>query len=261
MRQVTYLLIIISIFIGPNKICSAQDTIILSTFEYPPEHSKSLPHQGVVSHIIELAFAIEDIKVNWQYFPVARALLMAKSGKVDGTASYGYSKERAEGMFISDSIITSTTYFYHLKNTSFHWQNYSDLAGLRVGITNNFNYGNGFNQALKDKIFTVDNSNQDDLNFNKLLAGRIDIFPMTSGIAEYSLMTRFPKGTLEKITYDKKPVRVYDSFIYFPLALTNSLSLLARFNLGLKKLKGSGRYQQVLSNYQQGYYSTPINKK
>jgi len=255
MRQVFYTFLIIFIFTSVNKVCNAQEIIVLSTFEFPPEHSKELPHHGIVSHIIELAFAKEDIKVKWQYYPVTRAFMMAKSGRVDGTASYGYSKEREDGMYISDSIITSTTYFYHLKTTKFHWEGIKDLAELTVGITNNFNYGDDFNKALKDKIFTGDNSNHDILNLNKLLAARIDIFPMTSGIAEYLLMTRFPKGALEKITYNKKPVKEYDSFIYFPQTLASSIFILERFNQGLKKLKSSGQYQQILSNFPKEHYA------
>ncbi len=258
MRYMSYIFLIIFVFVGVIKACNAQETIILSTFEFPPEHSKKLPHHGNVSHIIELAFAKEDIKVKWQYYPINRAFLMAKSGRVDGTASYGYSKEREEGMYISDSILTSKTYFYHLKTTKFHWENIKDLEGLRVGITNDFNYGDDFKKALKDKIFTGDNSNQDILNFNKLLAGRIDIFPMTSGIAEYLLMTQFPKGTLEKVTYNTKAVKEYDSFIYFPQTLANSLFILERFNQGLKKLKASDQYQQILSNLPKGHYAISV---
>jgi polar amino acid transport system substrate-binding protein len=78
---------------------------------------------------------------------------------------------------------------------------------------------------------------------------------MTAGIAEYSLMSRFPKGTLEKVTFHKKPIKEYDSFIYFPQALANSLLLLERFNQGLKQLKISGQYQQILSNYRNGHYA------
>lgn len=187
MRQVSYIFLIIFNFASVIKVYNAQEIIILSTFEYPPEHSKKLPHHDIVSHIIELALAKEDIKVKWQYSPVTRAFMMAKSGRVDGTASYGYSKEREDGMYISDSIITSTTYFYHLKTTTFHWEDIKDLAGIIVGITNNFNYGDDFNKALKDKIFIGDNSNHDFLNLNKLLAARIDIFPITSGVFDTSL--------------------------------------------------------------------------
>jgi polar amino acid transport system substrate-binding protein len=259
MVKILHLFLVVCISCSINSFtCKAVDTIHLSTFEYPPEHSKNLPHQGVVSHIIELAFAQNNIKIKWQYYPMSRAFMMAKSGRVDATASYGYSKDRIDGMYISDSIISSATYFYHLKTTGFKWRNINDLAGLTVGITNKLNYGDVFNNAVKENIFIVDKAQHDYLNFKKLLAGRIDIFPMTSGIAEYLLITSFPKGTLEKITYNKKHIRVYDSFIFFPKNLPKSASLLANFNQGLQKLRKSGQYQQILSNYHNGDYSTPI---
>lgn len=256
--KIFYIFLISWSIVSFSFTCKAVETVHLSTFEYPPEHSKFLPHQGVVSHIIELAFAQGDIKVKWSYYPVTRAFMMAKSGRLDATASYGYSKERIDGMYMSDSIISSATYFYHLKSIDFNWYDIKDLAGLRVGITSKLNYGEIFNNAVKDNIFTVDSAQHDDLNFKKLLAGRIDIFPMTSGIAEYLLRTRFPKGTLEKITYNKKPIRLYDSFIFFPKSLPNSAALLASFNQGLQELQQSGQYQQILFNYDNGYYSTPI---
>lgn len=258
MFKIPYILFVVWISITTSSICNAKDSIYLSTFEFPPEHPKSLPHQGVVSHIIELAFAQVNINIEWQYYPIPRAFMMAKSGRTDGTASYGYSEERMDGMYISDSIITSTTYFYHLKTTIFNWEQMKDLAGLKVGITSTLNYGEDFNNAVKEQIFTVDKSLHDDFNFKKLLAGRIDIFPMTSGIAEYSLTTRFPLGSLDKITHHNKVVRVYDSFIYFPKSLPNSKYLLNQFNKGLNKLKANNRYQQILANYQLGYYA---NKK
>jgi len=257
MLKIPCILFVAWMSITISFICKAKDVINLSTFEFPPEHSKTLPHQGVISHIIELAFAQENIHVEWQYYPIPRAFMMAKSGRTDGTASFGYSKERMDGMYISDSIITSSTYFYHLKSKTFNWGKMADLSGLRVGVTNKLNYGEDFNNAVKEKIFTVDSSHHDDLNFNKLLAGRIDIFPMTHGVAEYSLMARFPKGTLEKLTYNKKAVRVYDSFIYFPQNLARSEFLLKSFNQGLIKLHHSGKYQQIIANYKKGDYSMP----
>ncbi|MCJ8318079.1 MAG: transporter substrate-binding domain-containing protein [Colwellia sp.] len=255
MFKIPYILFVAWIGITTSFICKAKDVISISTFEFPPEHSKTLPHQGVVSHIIELAFAQQGIKVQWQYYPIPRAFMMAKSGRTDATASFGYSRERIKGMYISDSIITSSTYFYHLKTTTFNWTKMKDLSGLRIGVTHNLNYGDDFNNAVKEQIFTVDSSQHDDLNFKKLLAGRIDIFPMTSGIAEYSLSTRFPQGSMEQITYHKKPVRVYDSYIYFPKTLPDSEYLLDQFNKGLKKLKEDGQYQKIMTNYQLGDYS------
>ncbi|PKG82403.1 hypothetical protein CXF85_13005 [Colwellia sp. 75C3] len=258
MLKVFYIFFIVYLSLSLSFLCKAADMIHLSTFEYPPEHSRYLPHQGVVSHIIELAFAQSNIKVKWHYYPMSRAFMMAKSGRVDATASYGYSKERIDGMYMSNSIISSATYFYHLKTTEFNWRDIKDLAGLKVGVTNKLNYGDIFNKAIKENVFIIDNAQHDNLNFKKLLAGRIDVFPMTSGIAEYLLMTNFPKGTLEKVTYNKNPIRVYDSFIFFPKSLPKSSSLLASFNQGLKKLHKSGQYQQILSNYHNGDYSTPI---
>jgi len=252
----SFIFLIIFVYACLAKTSYAQETITLSTFEYPPEHSMALPNGGFVSHIIELAFAQQGFKVKWQYYPLARAFMMAKLGKVDGTASYGYSKEREEGMYVSDRIITSKTYFYHLKTTKFQWEKFNDLKGLKIGITDNYNYGDKFDQALKAKIFKGDNSTRDTLNFNKLLAGRIDVFPMTSGIAEYLLMTEFPKGSLDKVTYHRKPIKEYDSFMYFPQALANSQVYLKQFNQGLKKIKQSGLYQQTLLDLHNGNYTT-----
>jgi len=257
--KIFYILFAAWVSLNLSLTCEAGDTIYLSTFEYPPEHSKRLPHDGVLSHIIELAFAESNINVIWGYYPMARAFMMAKSGRVAATASYGYSKERIKGMYMSDSIISSATYFYHLKTTDFNWQNINDLAGLKVGVTNTLNYGETFNDAVKEKVFITDSAQQDRLNFKKLLAGRIDIFPMTAGIAEHLLMTRFPKGTLEKITYNKKPIRVYDSYIFFSKSLPKSAELLTSFNKGLEELHKSGKYQQIIVNYHNGYYSIPIS--
>jgi|GEM_PF-3687287 len=46
--------------------------------------------------------------------------MMEKSGKINRIASYDYSKDRIDSMHMSESIISSATYFYHLKTTDFH---------------------------------------------------------------------------------------------------------------------------------------------
>jgi polar amino acid transport system substrate-binding protein len=56
----------------------------------------------------------------WYYYLLSRAFMMEKSGKINRIASYDYSKDRIDSMHMSESIISSATYFYHLKTTDFY---------------------------------------------------------------------------------------------------------------------------------------------
>ncbi|WP_198552910.1 hypothetical protein [Psychromonas sp. Urea-02u-13] len=64
----------------------SQDKILIAVGEYPPLVSKHLKYYGVTAHIIIEAFALEGVKVEYQFSHWARAFHLVKEGKADGIA-------------------------------------------------------------------------------------------------------------------------------------------------------------------------------
>lgn len=64
---------------------------------------------GLASRIAGEAFALESIKVAWEFYPWACFLQLTESGKRDGSAVWLYSAEREQQLFISYPVIESGT--------------------------------------------------------------------------------------------------------------------------------------------------------
>lgn len=94
----------------------AAEDISLTNGEWSPYLGQNLPHHGVASRIVEEAFALEGIGVRWRFYPWARALRHAESGKSDGSAIWLRSPEREHAFYVSDPVVESGYYLFHRKD-------------------------------------------------------------------------------------------------------------------------------------------------
>jgi polar amino acid transport system substrate-binding protein len=219
----------------------AQRTVRLTNGEWPPYLSASLPDNGLISRIVVEAFAQQGMRVQFGYFPWPRALMLAKIGDWDGTAAWIISPERSRDFIYSDPVFSTETVFYHLKSWQFSWTSMADLARYRIGVTQDYFYGDAFNAALAQGKIAVEMVGRDEQNLTKLLGGRIDIFPIDKRVATSMLNQHFSAPDIERLTFDPRPVHTQPLHIMFGKASPGSRQLADEFNKGLKKLKASGR--------------------
>ena len=85
------------------------ESIRLTNGEWSPYLGQNLPHHGVASRIVEEAFALQGVQVQWEFYPWARALRSAEQGKSDGAAVWLRSPER-DGQSL------------YLVSAGYHWQ-------------------------------------------------------------------------------------------------------------------------------------------
>ena len=98
---------------------------------------------------------------------------------------WSYSPEREIEFNYSEAIFKDTMVFFYLRKKTFDWNTISNLNGVRIGATSSYNYGKEFNDAEKSGEINVQWVPSDKMNFDKLIAGRIDVFPweLSSGHA------------------------------------------------------------------------------
>jgi polar amino acid transport system substrate-binding protein len=99
MKKLSKLIILLFMLFNFSGNVVAEDVIRIASGEWSPFISKDLKHGGVVLHIISESFAAVGIKVEYGFFPWARAMALAKEGTWDGTAVWGPSTEREEHFF------------------------------------------------------------------------------------------------------------------------------------------------------------------
>ena len=162
--------IIFILLIFASVVSFGNDTVKLAIGEWAPYTSEKDPKGKIAEAIVIEAFKLENIDVEFEYFPWKRSYAYVKSGKSVGTFPWYSSEERREDFIINkEAVVKANSYFFHLKSTDFNWETYEDLKKYRVGVT----LGYIDAQELPKVGVPVEIATKDELNFKKLLIGRI----------------------------------------------------------------------------------------
>lgn len=248
-------LLITPLFISIFSSQSLGETISIASGEWAPYQSENLKYEGVASRIVRESLEKEGYQVKFSYFSNwARALKMAGDGDYSGTFLWSYKKEREDKFYYSDTILNVDYVFFHLKENPFDWYTISDLKGKNIGGTIGYTYGKAFENAEKSKLFSVERVPKDEMNFEKLLAKRIDILINEIDTGYQITNDKFSKADASRFTHHKLPVRKAPHFLLISRKSSQSKILLKRFNQGLKNMRLAGTIDKYLAESRQGKY-------
>ncbi len=224
----------------------AAETIRLASGEWVPYQSKSLKHSGVVSRIVTEAFALGGVTVEYEYYPWKRGYVFAENGELDGTFLWFDTAERRAAFYVSEPVIDIQYVFFHLKDYAFDWQTVDDLRGVTIGATVGYDLGEAFQQVEQGRAISVERVSTDKQNFQKLLLGRVQVFP-SGREAGYALIRQlFPPEKAELFTHHPLPLKAAPHHLLLSKKKARNRQLIKLFNKGLQQLKDSGKYEQYL---------------
>ncbi|MDX1457186.1 MAG: transporter substrate-binding domain-containing protein [Marinobacter sp.] len=231
------------------------ETLVIATGEWSPYVSPQLKHYGVTARIVREALEVAGYEVEFQFYPWARVMLMSEQGLVDASFPWSHTPEREEHHLYSAAIGEYGYVFFHLKSTPFDWQNLGDLHGWVIGATNSYNYGAEFLAGAENGWYEVDWATSDKLNWRKLFAGRIDVFPNDLDAGYAALNDLFPADEVEKITYHPVPLKPMTTMhVLFSKEHPESAERMERFNAGLQQLIEEGKFERYQQESRQGLY-------
>lgn len=224
-----------------------ENVIHLTTGEWSPYDGEDLPHYGCSPWLIEEAFALEGIAVEFGFFSWSRSYQMAKEGSWDGTIDWADTPEHREAFYLSKENITDQEFvFFHRSDYDFQWESLEDLSGKVVGITSGYVYDDVFKNIMQKGTVTFETASSDEANFHKLLARRISVFPMERRVGYTILQKKFSPDEQEKITNHPIPFQTFRPYLLLSKAVPQNEERMKKFNQGWRKLKESGRVDEIL---------------
>jgi polar amino acid transport system substrate-binding protein len=230
----------------------AQPVVKITNGDWPPYLGERLKYNGLASRIITEAFKQEGIQVNYGFFPWSRSLMLAKEGSWDGAAVWLKNPEREQDFYLSDPVVESKYVFFHLKGKSFDWKTVDDLRGLKIGGTASYDYGKAFQDAEAQKTIYVERTTSDELNLRKLIAGRIDIFPVDIEVGYGLAKAALTPEEVAQLTSHPTPLRVDPLYLLLSRKSDKNAELVKVFNRGLATLKSSGKVDQFIAEAREG---------
>lgn len=213
--------------------------IHISNGEWAPFMGKELPHHGFVSRIVAQAFAMEGVRVEYGFYPWARAYFLAQHGQVDASIGWYRTPERERDFLFSDAVFVESQVLFFLKEKPVAWKTLSDLRGLNIGAVLGYTYGAEFQDLEERKAVNVERTASDEQNLRKLLAGRIDAAVISLAVGERLLRT-LGGDNATRIGLNPRPVNAGPLHLIFPKEQPRSGDWLRLFNRGLKRLKATG---------------------
>lgn len=170
----------------------------------------------MLAELITCAYAPRGLKTHFTFYSWSRALMLAKAGEFDGTAA---------------------------------WSSFEDVDGMSVGATQDYSYNEKLANLVGRGTVSVDVTTSDEANFRKLLAGRIDLFPMDPLVGMAMIDQWMTPEEAKELTFDPKSFK--SSYYHVLFGHRNARSEILRYRLdeGLRALWASGEFQAIVEKW------------
>lgn len=223
----------------------------ISVGDWPPFFVANEPGQGSVARLVRDIFAEAGYEVEFSFLPWKRAYREAAAGKHDATAIWMYAADREQDFVYSAPVLNERFVLFYRKDAPIQWNRMEDLSGLRLGGSIGYSYGPKFDRAAENGILDVEWVASPELNFRRLLFGRIDAFPEEINVGYYILRRETDEEEARQITHHPESVSENQSFLLFPRDESDTAKLRTIFNRGLKTFRDDGRYNTYFDSRSQ----------
>lgn len=209
---------------------------------WPPYSNKS--GQGISTNIVKAAFAKAGLETHVVVRPYARVLQDVKAGALD--AGYNVTRQHnteQEFIFGSEPILQASAYWYFRPGALQPATNPKKLPdGFRVGVIIDYEYGDIY-EAEHHRFKEVRVPRQVQL-IKMLQQDRIDAALMFEEEANQTLKEMGLSNTaIQKGMFN----HTSDIYLAFSRKKPDSQELAQKFDQGIKKLKETGEYEQLLN--------------
>jgi polar amino acid transport system substrate-binding protein len=215
--------------------------------EYAPAESESLPSGGVLTQIVRESFKIGGVQAVIRFLPNNRVITGVMKGVYDASFGWAHSAERDQKLLFSHTQIYSfRIVFLQRAGESYAWKNLADLKGYRIGTTLGNHYSDEFDALQKSHDLQVEETGSDLSNMKKLLAGRIDLFPMDEESGRFLLRRNFSPAEQAKISLQTQAISEVPVYVVMRRDLPHAAELLDRFDRGFQQLEESGELAKLI---------------
>ena len=234
---------------GGQGLDAAERTVIrLANGEWPPYTGLHLPGHGCDSQVVTEAFGLENIRVEYEFLPWARGLMLSQNGAVDGAVEWAGTAEQRRTHFVSSEPLSNQQWvFFHRKDTEVSWHRLDDLVGRTIGLTIGYAYSDLFVSLRQRHPEMFKEAASDLLNFKKLLAGRIDLFPVERAVGLHVIGRDLHARDREVLVFSPQALAEFRPYLLLSRALPANEERMRLFDRGLRRLKDNGRYDAIMS--------------
>jgi ABC-type amino acid transport substrate-binding protein len=228
--------------------------IRLASLEWEPYVGAGMPDQGYVAAVIRAAFADQGLSVEIGFYPWARALLLARSGEVDGLAPEYFDPSRESEFAFSAPFPGGPLVVYKRRDETIAFAGdpvrepdaaFRALGTRRIGVVRGYLNTPAFDDA---DYLVKEEASDDATNLRKLVYGRIDLAVIDRRVAEHLIRSEYPDYA-RRIEPMAPALADKPLYVAFSRRSPRMEEAMAAFNRGLEAMRADGRLEALHERY------------
>lgn len=235
-----------------NLAAEDKRTLIISITEYPPyEMLENNKPTGMAVEITKEVFKIMNQPIDFKLLPWSRTLLYLETGEIDASIEVLKTDERFEFIdFTEEVLLMETASFFVLEGSSIIYNgDFNSLKDYTLGIRKDFSYGQIFDSAVENGIFSNFVMQVYDSNrlFHLLNSKSIDIYVGDKYATFYQYKI---SGLTKKITRLSPDIESTPTYVAFSKN-QNLKHIRDEFDKTLNELKLNGKYDLIIKMWEE----------
>ena len=183
-----------------------------------------------------------DIKSAQEFSNFDDLISTLNSGKYDGSAALWYNEDREKRYVYSKPYLQNQLVLVGHKGVDVSAESFSDLSGKRIGVIENYAYGEELYENKELEIVAGKN-NQD--NLEKLLTDKIDFMLVDELLIQYMLKYQV-NDVRAYLEIGNKPLLVKSLHFVLRKEITDSDEIISKFNEEIQHMIMDGTYHKIL---------------
>lgn len=179
----------LTVFLSP---LTRADTIRLTSLEWPPYASSSLPSQGASIAVAQAAFEAMGHTLVVDFYPWSRAVALA----TNSDEYLGYFPEyyyESEDFLFSEPMGTGPLGFVESKDNPISWSSLDDLTSVSIGVVQDYVNTEELDNMIASGELRAQTVTSDTQNILKVAGKRVDLAVIDSNVLDY-LLANDPKA-------------------------------------------------------------------
>lgn len=234
------------------SVSAGAETITIRADNWPPFNGD--PKETKAGYMIEVLreiYAPLGDKIDYQLLSWDDSLASVRKGEFN--AVVGASRDdAADFVFPHESLGTSTNTFFVLNKSTWAYNGVASLGKVKLGVIEDYAYSDTIDDYIKankknGKVVVSRGEEALALLINKLQSGKVDVVVEDASVMLYALMKLgVPPGQIKAASSAQEGQTLY---VAFAPGISASKGYAQQFDEGIRKLRASGKLQQILSRY------------
>lgn len=242
-KRAAFALLTSILLAGP--VC-ADPVRLVTGDDLPPYTGQALLRHGMLTDIVQRAFELAGLQTTLHWAPWKRGYELTRIGEFDATFPYARNPEREKEYLYSDLVYGGVRAVYARADSEIDPERSESFYGKTYCLPTGFTVYPKMETLLIQRRIAIQRPLSLSACAKMLALGRVDFF-ITDSVGGDEILKQVNVGA--KVVRLAKPFDSAEFYLIVPKNRPRAHALLADFNAGLKRLKTSGEYANIVRQH------------